>query len=225
MKEMKKFYVTVLSNFSKAYDKYTNRYSKGGIKANFPDKFFLLDRDCLNIGIEKNKRLLARLGNPSDRIIVMESLISDPLYNDHETGIGHYVKRSYIVVDKVYFWIDGDLQEVGIEDVMAQSLALQQLKPYEEIKPRTVSLLPVAKGCQAACSFCFSTASVSTDFKGRVSDFKLLETQLKAAAKAGAERAVITGGGEPTLLPEKQLLQSGNGSRLISKLKSASSLV
>ena len=63
-----------------------------------------------------------------------------------------------------------------------------------------VSLLPVALGCQAACPFCFSKASVSADQETAPVDFARVRRVLAEGRRRGAERAVITGGGEPGLL-------------------------
>lgn len=202
---IERYYVTILSNFSRGYNKYTNTYDKKNIPAKFPDKFFLLKEADLSIGIQKNRELLERNGDDRDKVIVIETDMDEPLFNDHETGVGHYIKRDYISVAACYIWDAwegefGEFMVCKIEDLMAQSLALQNFVPYGELKPRSVSVLPVAKGCQAACSFCFSKSSVSDDLKGTIKDFDVIEKQLILAKEHGAERAVITGGGEPTLM-------------------------
>ena len=206
-KVLTKYYVTVLSNFSRAYDKYSNRYSKTNIKARFPDQFFVLDRDNLGIGIEKNKELILRNGDLRDRILILQTSVRDELYNDHATGIGHYVRRNYIEVEVCYILESERMVCYSVEETMAKSLSLQALQPYNNIRPRSISYLPIAQGCQAACSFCFSKASVSDDVKAAGLNFDRLKNQLEIAKAAGAERAVITGGGEPTLLPEKKLFK------------------
>ena len=91
---------------------------------------------------------------------------------------------------------------------MARSLALHEpaFVPFHELKPRSVSFLPIARGCQAACAFCFSEASRSADRAQHRSHSRRRRAWLDQAAERGAERAVITGGGEPTLLPWPQLL-------------------
>lgn len=80
---------------------------------------------------------------------------------------------------------------------MAQSFALNNEKfiPYNKIQPRSISILPVAQGCQAKCSFCFSHSSVSDDVKQKLLKNDFIEKVLIEAKKRGAERAVITGGG------------------------------
>ena len=201
-----KYYVTILSNFARAYDKYNNHYSKTNIPARFPDQFFVLDKMSLNVGIDKSLHLLRKNGNDKDKVIVLETRISEKLYNDHATGIGHYIKKNSICIERCFLLETDSLLEYSIEDIMAQSLALQSFQSYDLLSPRSVSFLPVSKGCQASCSFCFSKASVSSEIKAVKKELVLLEAKLAAAKQKGAQRAVITGGGEPGLLPEAELL-------------------
>jgi len=100
-----------------------------------------------------------------------------------------------------------ELVEVRIEDALAQAYhVVKSVFPdYSELAPRTVSILPVARGCQASCDFCFSSASISKDQKQTSVDFERIQYVLNEAKSAGAERAVITGGGEPGLLPAERL--------------------
>jgi 2-iminoacetate synthase ThiH len=76
-----------------------------------------------------------------------------------------------------------------------------------DMRPRSVSLLPVAAACQARCSFCFSSASISSDQAPARVPWDAVAHWLERARAAGAERAVITGGGEPTLIPFEQQLR------------------
>lgn len=122
-----------------------------------------------------------------------------------------------------------------VEDAMARALRLltPRLAPYDALRPLTVSVLPsewassaqrlaspmaiplctplcplaVAHGCQARCAFCFSEASVSVEQRAAappLSDARVLQV-LRAGRAAGAVRAVITGGGEPSMLPPERL--------------------
>jgi len=84
---------------------------------------------------------------------------------------------------------------------MARSLHLlsPQLTSYVDLRPLTVSVLPVANGCQARCAFCFSESSVSVEQRvaarnAPLSDERVREV-LRAGRAAGAVRAVITGVG------------------------------
>jgi pyruvate-formate lyase-activating enzyme len=96
-----------------------------------------------------------------------------------------------------------------IEEVYAQSLQLLQptFLDYEKIKPRTLSILPIAKGCQAACVFCFSEASASAEQEQAKLSLELIERIAAIAKQRGAERFVITGGGEPGLVPHRRLCE------------------
>jgi uncharacterized Fe-S cluster-containing radical SAM superfamily protein len=61
-------------------------------------------------------------------------------------------------------------------------------------------VLPVAKACQARCAFCFSKSSVSDLARQGRLGMEQVARWAQLARARGAERAVITGGGEPTLL-------------------------
>ena len=67
----------------------------------------------------------------------------------------------------------------------------------------TCSVLPVRMACNLACPFCFSKSSIST-LAGERPDWSQLDVEryYEFAAANGATRLVITGGGEPLLLPE-----------------------
>ncbi|VBB18721.1 molybdenum cofactor biosynthesis protein A, partial [Yasminevirus sp. GU-2018] len=143
-------------------------------------------------------------------------------------GKGYFIKSPSIVINKLHLpantinpidslssvdsEMDSDMidhfSQETVETVVAKSLALNsgRFKEFREIVPRSVSILPIAKGCQAKCSFCFSHSSVSEDTKQLKLSTEYVEDVLKTAKSRGAERAVITGGGEPTLLPHSRLL-------------------
>ncbi len=70
-----------------------------------------------------------------------------------------------------------------------------------------MSFLPIARGCQAACPFCFSEAPVSADQKQTKPNWDAISRWIDLARERGAERVVITGGGEPTLSRWSDLLQ------------------
>jgi Radical SAM superfamily/4Fe-4S single cluster domain len=93
------------------------------------------------------------------------------------------------------------------EDAMARSLAVRasEFIPYATLRPRSISFLPIARGCQAACPFCFSEASASAEQRQARLDSTTVGNWLRLAHERGAERAVITGGGEPTLLGDLAL--------------------
>ncbi len=208
------YHVTTLSNFVRGYDKYKRQYSKAAIgESTFPEQFFLLRKDELPIGITKAQKLLDKLGLDGDRLIALQTHApEDALRNDHASGVAQYLPQNYIDLDCVYY-IEQDqsgqpvLEETQTEDVVAASFETinETLIPWDKLTPRSVSVLPIAMACQASCRFCFSKASASSDFERFISNWDRVTQTLSAAKEAGAQRAVITGGGEPTLLKPAQL--------------------
>ncbi|MCR9233364.1 MAG: radical SAM protein [bacterium] len=206
-----RYHVTVLSNFARGYDKYTRAYSKARIaESRFTDKFHLLEHDQLQIGIDKNNRLLEKLKLPDNQLLVLETRV-DPqqLHVTEQTGLGHYILSDSIRLHRVYLILaDLTLQEIAIEEAIARSLSILQrnLPEFSELAPRSVSVLPIAIGCQAKCAFCFSKSSASVEQDKGTLDLAHIEHILRSAQARGAQRAVITGGGEPTLYPRQKLL-------------------
>lgn len=192
------YYVTILSNFAKGYDKYSKKYSKENIsQSTYKDKFFIT-KD-LSIGINKAKHL-ATEENP---LIVIKTKIKNFELNDSPNGLGFYVNRNFIIVDQV---LDLNLVPIVTEEVYSRSLGLNKLLSWDKVKPRSLSILPIRQSCQAACSFCFSHSSISED----VAQSKYLnkfEPICIRSKELGAERLVITGGGEPTLLAHNKLIE------------------
>lgn len=209
------YHITTLDNFARGYDKYTHSYGKENIaQSHFPGQFFLLKKDELSIGVRKTQDRLKRKPNQSNRMIALGAEI--PLSQtrcDHATGLGQYVPKPRVALSKVY-WVhttdnDFSLEETLPEELMTHSLALVQSELYswQDCRPRSWSALPIAFACQAKCKFCFSKASVSFEHKGHIKDWDAIAKSLSAAKSAKAERAVITGGGEPTLLKPDDLLR------------------
>jgi molybdenum cofactor biosynthesis enzyme MoaA len=127
-------------------------------------------------------------------------------------GRGQFIPSNQITVSRLHEVEQGgslafQLRTVAVEDVMAASLRLlnRDLLPFVNIKPRAISFLPVALACQAKCPFCFSKASISRDQSVAKPDLEKVSAWLDRAQAHGAERAVITGGGEPTLLAPDSL--------------------
>lgn len=206
------YHVTVLSNFARAYDKYSTLYSKARISESaFPDRFFLLRHDEIGVGVAKASRLLARLRLEGDRLIVLETNVADQdLHANTRTGLGRYVLRPHIRVTGVHtLSAGGSLEPRSVEDLTARSLRVlhPQLRPYDALLPRSVSLLPIARGCQARCAFCFSRASISAEQQSGHLDPRVAPAALREGRRCGAERAVITGGGDPGLVPFHALLE------------------
>lgn len=206
------YHVVTLSNFARGFDKYQRRYRKSRIaESTFPDVVHVLAADELAIGARKAGALLARLGLPGDALVALEArLPACSLRINERTGLGRVWPSGDLPVDRI-FTVDGDGRlgpAISLEDASARALALHAAAfvPYPRITPRSISFLPIARGCQASCPFCFSDASASAEqTSGRV-DLDVARQWLAVARLRGAERAVITGGGEPTLLARERLL-------------------
>lgn len=213
MGKVTRFFVTALSNLSVAYDKYAKVYDKGKLPmSSFPDKFFTTALDEIAVGLDKAARLCAKTAKPSDRPIVIETSVDQArLKSDHATGIGAYWDGT--TAEVLALWDPngsanpGNWKKWKLEDALAESLAVsaEVLYTWDRIRPRSLSWLPVGHACQASCPFCFSKASVSENYRGRLSKEMDLKAVSLVAKRLGAERAVITGGGEPTLLNARQL--------------------
>lgn len=206
------YYATVLSNFARAYDKYAGVYTKEGVpESKFPDKFFLLSETELPAGIDKAKRLLQKIASAGDRVLIIKtSAAASELLPNQDSGIARYIIDNKIKIDDLLVQDETseELVSVRLEDVFADSLQLnaEQFAPFEEITPRSISILPVAKACQACCRFCFSEASISTQRreKDKLTP-EILQKSFTLAKERGAQRAVISGGGEPTLVGIERL--------------------
>jgi hypothetical protein len=203
------YHVTTLSNFIKGYDKYSRAYSKENIsQSTFPDKFFLLLESQLQTGVDKASGLLARLGLRGDALLVLHTAARASQCIPHPRG--QYLERNWVSVTGLSLLRPGaeGFQRVSVEEAAALSLTVNKahLLPYTELKPRTLSILPIAKGCQARCPFCFSKGSVSNDLAQKLIPAEVVAAVVSKARAAGAHRAVITGGGEPMMLPLPRLL-------------------
>ena len=211
---MNKYYhVTVLSNFLTGFNKYQRIYDKSLIsQSTYSNIFFLLRKKDLSIGINKASKLLVKLGLPDDRLIAIETVVDPSLVYENnitDTKLGEYIQGDCIKVNKVFYLIKEQLTEMRIEDVVASSYQVNLVNQvdYSELIPRSLSFLPIAKGCQAKCAFCFSTASISSEQKQGSMTLDVIRRSLIKASAVGAFRAVITGGGEPGLLSKEKLNQ------------------
>ena len=211
------FHVTVLSNFARGFDKYSDTYNKARIpESTFPDRFFVLTRDQLNIGFRKASGLLEKLNLPGNELLVIETQIDESqLHSNTRTGLGKFIFSASLPVTRLYRALpnadrgDFRLEEMTPEDAMARSLGLLDcaMHPFIALQPRTLSVLPIARGCQASCPFCFSEASVSAVQEQARLEMDLVRKYAQAAGVRGAERFVITGGGEPGLVKHSRLLE------------------
>ena len=211
--EVERYYVTTLSNFAKGYDKYTRRYSKTNIpQSTYPNQFYLTDRATLHIGIKKANQLLTKTVKGDSPIIIRTKIARHRLNQNTRTGFGEYIDQNWIDVESIFDILSGsphsvNLNPKSIEDAYAESLNLNELLTWSQIKPRSLSVLPIAQACQAKCAFCFSHSSISDEQKqGRLILSKMKEICMESK-KRGANRFVITGGGEPTLLAHEKLLE------------------
>lgn len=207
-------HITVLSNWLLGYDRYQKLYSKSNIpESTYPHEFYLLEDKDLNIGIAKATKLLKRLNIENDKLLRIETTLSESDTQENlRNGLGRVYPDHKIPVHELYLWDfeKSTWNHLTIEDVTAQAFLLKQdtLKDWHELKPLTLSFLPIAMACQAACSFCFSGSSISIERKRRIEDFKDLAFWCDKAAASGAERFVITGGGEPTIMPVDELIKA-----------------
>jgi len=213
------FHVTLLSNLARAYDKYQGAYCKSAIpESRYPDAFHVLRQSELGIGVDKARGLLARLAIPGDCLLVLRAeLPHESLQPNLRNGIGLVWPSPDLPLAGLHDVApDGALgTALRLEDAMARSLALHAdaFLPWDAIRPRSISFLPIARGCQAACPFCFSEASASAEQPQARIDWANVDRWLQRAQAHGAERAVITGGGEPTLMKRADLLQLARACR------------
>lgn len=205
------YHVTVLSNFARAYDKYGRCFDKGLIpESTFPDQFFVLRLSELQIGIEKASRLLDKVALPGNRLLILRAHVSTSrLLPNLRTGKGRYLTTLRLPVEGLFLLnAAGDLEPIIPEEAYAASLAIiaPQLLPHTALAPRTLSVLPIARACQASCKFCFSASSVSLEQVPHQLNLVHVEELCARAKLAGAQRFVITGGGEPGLIKHTQML-------------------
>ena len=203
-------YITVLSNWILGYDKYSGTYSKSLLnKSTYPNEFYLLQESDLHIGVAKANALMEKLGIPKDKLIRIDTEVSDAVPNTRN-GKGLVIPRNYIKVTAVFELVDNKWVQRVPEHItaMAYQLQINNLKSFENLSPRTFSFLPIAIACDSKCKFCFSGASISDATEQNTVNLDTLEAFCSAAASRGAQRFVITGGGEPGLLPFESLIST-----------------
>lgn len=202
-------YITVLSNWLSGYDRYKRIYSKSGLaKSTYPDVFYLLKEDELNIGLNKANKLLNKINHENNtiysqnKIIKINTKIENNVHKNARNGLGWYINQNFIEVDSVDVYLNGEWTSITVEDLTAQAFTLniKEYKDYQSLVPMSLSFLPVAMACEASCKFCFSESSISSEQKKLVKDFDKLDYWCETSKSAGAQRFVITGGGEPGIL-------------------------
>lgn len=195
-------------------------------ESRYPDAFYLhAEDDDHSVGIRKASSLLAKLGIRGDKVICIKSILpcadDDPADNlcvtpntITGTGLGHHWPRPALPVSTISCCDDGNdmppvFRLMRVEDIYALAYKLEDSSqtPWAMLEPRSFSVLPIAAACQANCAFCFSKSSISSEIShSPLSLSRVSETAL-AAKRRGAGRAVITGGGEPGLMPHERLTE------------------
>ncbi len=205
-----------LSNWLRGFDRYRQRWDKGLItESRFRDAMYMhrVGEPC-DVGLAKARALVARSNIAGDTVVAIEAVL--PLgpgrmepNRTTGTGVGWRWPEPSIAIASLA-WVDADGQRLATthEEITARAytLADHTLAPWSALAPRSFSVLPIARACQARCAFCFSKASVSELATQARLDPSLIEAWAAYAAARGAERAVITGGGEPTLLDDRALV-------------------
>lgn len=215
---------TSLSNWLRGHDRYRGTFSKVLItRSSHKDAFYVLrEGEDQRPGLEKARRLVGKLGIAGDQILKLtcelpvageaagaEGLFAEP-NQVTGTGIGWRWPRPEIPLLRVALVAeDGTESPTHQEDAHALAYKLDDssMKPWADLTPRSFSVLPIAQACQAKCAFCFSKASASDVIQDAPMDFDRIAVAARRAALAGAERAVITGGGEPGVLRPERLLR------------------
>ena len=206
-----------LSNWIRGYDRYARVFDKTLLTSSrFKDAFYVIPHDdeaTQAIVLERVRALITRLNVPKDAIVCLEMELpvdaTGAVPNTTTgTGLGWRWPHPRVPVQHVA-WVNDDntLQPTRHEDVTAHAFALNQtdLVAWDACAPRTLSVLPIARACMAKCSFCFSKASVSDAPRDHAPDPAKIVRWAQRAHQLGAERAVITGGGEPMILPHGQM--------------------
>ncbi|MDX8400673.1 MAG: radical SAM protein [Gallionellaceae bacterium] len=203
-----------LSNWLYGFDRYRRWYDKSQIpNTRYPDRmYFLGPEEDQSIGIIKARKLAERLGEPGQAVVYFSLFAELGVLEKNSwtgTGIGYAHSSLQVPIDACgLIYSNGTVEPLLPEEVLAYAYAqLRGDVQWTSCTPRSFSVLPIAQACPAACAFCFSKASASDDIPQLP---WTLDEVAKSAAKAkalGAERAVITGGGEPTLLKPERLLE------------------
>lgn len=204
-----------LGNWLSGFDRYALKYDKALRPSRYPDRFYMLSpAEGFEAGIGKARDLALRLGEPDGEIAWIESALpmgEGAMEPNRWTGAGIGwgwpgssvpVRRMGLVGDS------GELMECPHEELTARAYKAARAGgslDWNMLRPRSFSVLPIALACQARCAFCFSKASASEAAKQKPMDLDWAKAWAAAAAKAGASRAVITGGGEPTLMKPRDL--------------------
>lgn len=212
---MKKYIFFVpLSNWLLGYDKYSNTWSKKNIpRTTYPKLYFMYELGGdTTVGYNKVRNYIERTGIKGDEVvtIITEADEMNVFPNDiTNTRNGVYIKGvDSIQILEAFTNTQSFNINIKLEDITALAYKLKEPNSWQECVPRTFSVLPIAKACQASCKFCFSKSSVSDviEMDSTLNLFNVA-TMSGRAKLLGAERAVITGGGEPMLYKHDKMLE------------------
>lgn len=84
------YHVTTLSNFARAFDKYSRRYCKSRIpESSHPNESYLLPATQLSFGAAKASRLVRKLAIPGDAPLVLQAGVSRCQVDENpRSGVG-----------------------------------------------------------------------------------------------------------------------------------------
>lgn len=205
------YHATLASNLIKAFDKYTLTFDKSKLSNLTYKELYVFKEETLGEILEKYKGVLSRHGKDGDYIVILGT--SETTYRKNDitgTGIGYYSEQTptTMKVDKVY---NTSMEELVLEEVLSDSYLInyksKDFVHYNHIRPRSISFLPIAIGCNASCPFCFSKNSVSLVAKQKLVPVEVLKPYYEKAKEIGVNRSVITGGGEPSLVKKERLYE------------------
>jgi pyruvate-formate lyase-activating enzyme len=186
---MRLHHATILPSFQRAYRPADRTYDSQAS----PDVSSLARPEELPAALTAARRVAARHQERTGELPRIVTLAVDA--DSTET-------RSRFPVTETAL-LDGDeLLPVTPEMLSAPGVLAER---HALLRPVTASVLPIARGCQARCPFCFSASSISAAMPQHALSPAAVARYLDFACRRGAVRGVITGGGEPTLLPLPQL--------------------
>ncbi len=84
------YHVTALSNFARAFDKYTRHYRKSSIaESRYPQESYLVPAADLSVGVAKASRLCDKLSIPGDGPLVLQAAVGrSSVQPNRRNGVG-----------------------------------------------------------------------------------------------------------------------------------------
>lgn len=206
------FFITLASNFLLCYDKYSQNYDKSKQKKSKHPFFYLLN-NIQDLHKIKNKLLMLKKDDTDffvkvnvdvDHFQKTQEIFENNTDNEGtKTGIGFYIKTTKLKVLSVEEAKDDrfSFHSIQCEHLLSEcyQIKTEDLKNYDELKPRSLSYLPIKIACNAKCKFCFSKSSISINRRLNLFEIDRLDLICQKAKEKGATRFVLTGGGEPLL--------------------------